>query len=202
MTMRSEQIRVESNVSIKKYAMVTTVFTPKLIDLLDFIRMQAQEDKLKKFLDEIVKNILETIADYRKDASVSSGINIDVFGMASSLYAIYDDAVVAASIMDKINALKILLTIFSSQDEGNAPYSVTICATSPFNRKGIKLTSAEIRNELSDYADELEAWLDEYFADEYDDYCAEDQGFDIIVKIMVDLRFLSKILTQNSKISE
>jgi hypothetical protein len=55
------------------------------------------------------------------------------------------------------------------------------------------LTDAQIINELFDYADEIEAWLDVEFAEEYDDYL-EQPEFDDVVRILAELHILISYL--------
>lgn len=57
------------------------------------------------------------------------------------------------------------------------------------------MSEEEICDELLDYASEIEAWLDEYFSEEYDEY-STDEEFDIFVEIQVGLEFLARMLSE------
>lgn len=55
----------------------------------------------------------------------------------------------------------------------------------------VELDDEQIIAELFDYADEIQAWLDIHFANEYEEY-SDDEKFMETVRIMADLEFMAK----------
>ena len=74
-------------VDLRKYMMITTIATSKLIDLLDMILMQNHTERTKEHTRELKENCKACISDCRKAASASNKISPDILRTTASLYA-------------------------------------------------------------------------------------------------------------------
>lgn len=188
----------EVELSLRKYMMATTVITPKLIDLLNMILYENYPERTKEQIHKLKKNCQTYISDCRQVVSASGEVSPDILRMTASLYALWDNILVAASIQEKIQSWEICYAIARQQKANMAPYDLIVSACAKSKAEYITLSMEEICSELIDYADEIEAWLDEYFLEEYDDY-SDNEEFDRIIKIQTGLEFLAQILS-NSEI--
>lgn len=181
-------------VNLRKYMMVTAVITPKFIDLLNLILVQTHTEHTKEQIYELKKLCQTCISNCRKNASVSDDISPDILRMTASLYALWDNITVAAPLKEKVQILETCYAISRQQKDGFAPYHLEISACAQSGTDYITLSAKEICDELLDYAGEIEAWLDEYFSEEYDEYSSNEE-FDIFIEIMTEIEFLAKILS-------
>lgn len=181
-------------VNLRKYMMITTIITPKLIDLLDLILMQNHTEHIGEHIRELKKNCKTCISDCRKAASVSNKISPDILRMTASLYALWDNITVAAPIKEKVQIWETCYAIAMQQKTGIAPYRIDVSVCTQSGAEYIELSKEDICDELLDYAGEIEAWLDEYFSEEYDEY-STDEEYDIFIEIQVRLEFLAKMLS-------
>lgn len=181
-------------VNLRKYMMITTVATPKLIDLLDMILMQNHTERTREQIRELKDNCKACISDCRKTASAFNKISPDILRMTVSLYALWDNITVAAPIKEKVQIWESCYAIALQQKAGIAPYQIDVSACARSRAEYIELSKENICDELLDYAGEIEAWLDEYFSEEYDEY-STDEEYDMFVKIQVGLEFLAEILS-------
>ena len=156
--------------------------------------MQNHAERTREHTRELKENCKACISDCRKTASASNKISPDILRMTSSLYALWDNITVAAPIKEKIQIWESCYAIALQQKSGIAPFHIEVSACARSRAEYIELSNEDICDELLDYAGEIEAWLDEYFSEEYDEY-STDEEYDIFVKIQVGLEFLAEILS-------
>lgn len=180
--------------TLRKYVMATTIITPKLIDLLDLTFVQKHSDRVKELIRDITTLCQKSIYDSRKMVIIKEDISPDILRATSSLYALWDHAAISASIKEKVHFWEICYSIAAQQESDTAPYELSL---SPFAKSGVEyitLSTDEICRELLDYADEIEALLEEYFSEEYDEFNVNDE-YDIFIRIQTGLEFLTQILS-------
>lgn len=133
-----------------------------------------------------------------KDTSHSTTISLEQLYRTIQFYNEIDEKLVAASIRHKIELY------FECLDK---TLSLSASVPFPFHPTGLckinsellcTLTDEQICLELDDYADEINAWLDIEFEDEYDDYCEYDQGFDCYVELSAKLWILAKLIRERN----
>lgn len=176
---------------LRRCVMATTVMTPKLILLLDMVQTQYKDSKAAEvaFLNrrKCINYIHNCISNVMNQSPTT-------LRLAANLYYLYDDVLVTSSIRDKIIAWKTAYQIAEKQVRGSAPVKVTV-SDIPFLYTEFFLPKESIEQELNDFSDEIESWLDIYIT-EYNDFDESDEQdiYNEIVSIMTDLRFLAGIL--------
>lgn len=177
---------------LRQCVMATTVMTPKLILLLDMVQAQYKDSKVA----EVALQNRRRCTNYIHNCiSNVTSQNPTTLRLAANLYYLYDDVLVTSSIKDKIIAWKTAYQIAERQAYGIAPIKVTV-SDIPFLCQEFSLPKESIEQELNDYSDEIEAWIDIYIT-EYDDFDESDEQnvYNEIISIMTDLRFLAGILS-------
>ena len=186
---------LNASYDFRRLVLGETTFTPKFFQLLQDIGNQFTDDCL---LTKRIKDLKTSCAGYKKSCQQALAPCIDTaqLQMSSNLYALIDDITLASSIQDRLAAWHLVSTLFEAQAQGLAPYKLTITPkTIPVEYDYVNRTSGEYQDELLDYAELLQAWLDIYF-DEYDEYADDDIMTDI-VSIIVDLEYLAKALAES-----
>ncbi len=182
-----------SSIVIRKNMMAATTLTPKMFSLLDSL---FQSDILNRHiirrLDELKTDCKTSLLRSMIEAGKQSRLPSRVFHRAAQFYALKDEVILMASIQEKILLWQLSLA--------EAYQEYLYCSSNKFlpitNIRKIPKTDIpdlsfqQIQEELIDYADELDAWLEIEFSDEYDDYI-EQPEFDIFVKIAATIRVLS-----------
>lgn len=187
------------NCELRKHILCTTVFTRKFLLLIMIAKLTYENEvHFGELCDTICNRANRLLMKSAKDASRSTGISVERLYRVVYLYNEIDEKLVAASIKRKIELyFECLDKVFSK------PASTLL----PFHRSGLykinpeflcKLTDEQICLELDDYADEINAWLDIEFEDEYDDYCEQDQGFDCYVELSAKLWILAKLIRERN----
>lgn len=185
-----------NSIAIRKNMMTATILTPKMFSLFDSLsQSDAIDAHILLRLRDLRKDCEECFSQSMTEAGRESPIPSLVFRRAAQFYALKDEAILSASIQEKILLWKLSLAE-SYQEYLYCP------SRKPFSISNIRkfsdmdtpdLSAVQIQQELTDYADEMEAWLEIEFAEEYDDYC-EQMEFDMFVKIIAALRMLSEQL--------
>lgn len=175
----------------RQCVMATTIMTPKLILLLDMVQAQYKDSTVAEVALQNRRKCTNYIHNCMSNVTNQSPITLR---LAANLYYLYDDVLVTSSIRDKITAWKTAYQIAEKQVHGIAPIKVTV-SDIPFVHTDFFLPKESIEQELNDFSDEIEAWLDIYIT-EYDDFDESDEQniYDEVVSIMTDLRFLASIL--------
>lgn len=180
----------DCDAKLRQCVMATTVMTPKLILLLDMIQVQYKDSKVA----EVALQNRRKCINYIHNCMSNTNQSPSILRLAANLYYLYDDVLVTSSIRDKIIAWKTAYQIAERQVSGTSPVKLTV-SDIPFLYTEFFLARESIEQELIDFSDEIEAWLDIYIT-EYDDFDESDgqNVYDEIVSIMTDLRFLAGIL--------
>lgn len=186
---------LNASYDFRRLVLGETTFTPKFFQLLQDIGNQFTDDCL---LTKRIADLKTGCAGYKKSCQQALAPCIDTaqLQMSSNLYALIDDITLASSIQDRLAAWHLVSTLFEAQAQDLAPYKLTITPKIiPAEYDYVNRTSGEYQDELLDYAELLQAWLDIYF-DEYDEYADDDIMTDI-VSIIVDLEYLAKALAES-----
>ncbi len=177
----------------REYVMAATVITSKLLDLLRIIGYSERYDaQLKRMANDLYEDALAYKGSAVMAATSDSPFSISALLYAGSIYDKYDRKLVSASIKKKIEIWNQMMDKAIKLQQKMPPNCILF---TPFSHSIDKtdlaeLTDKQIAEELLDYADEIEAWLDLYFTDEYDDF-ADDGKFVDITKIMEGLKFMA-----------
>lgn len=182
----------ESNVNLRKHVMISTTMTTKLLMLLDMLQQEYQEKRVTQLAAELRVRCKKCLHDSICASVKECMITPDILRLAANLYSLYDNVLITATIPEKISAWKIACSIARQQHLDLAPFSLSIPQLPESKIEYCKLTPIQISDELLDYADEIDAWLNGYF-DEYDEY-SEDKEFDVFVCILTDLQFLANVI--------
>jgi len=173
--------------------MVATIITSKFLDLLRIIGYAERYDaRLKKMANDLYEDALAYKGSAMMAATSDSPFSTSALLYAGSMYDKYDRKLVSASIKNKIEVWNQMMGKATKLQQKMPPNCVlfTPFSHSIDNANLAELTDGQIVDELLDYADEIEAWLDLYFTDEYDDF-ADDGKFIDITKIMEGLKFMA-----------
>ena len=187
------------NCELRKHILCTTVFTRKFLLLIMIAKFTYEnEGRFGELCDKILDLSERLLMQSAKDTSRSSRISMERLYWVVYLYNEIDEKLVAASIRRKIDLY------FECLDKVLSEPPTTLLLFRPTGLYKINpdslcyLTDEDICLELDDYADEINAWLDVEFEDEYDDYCEEDQGFDCYVELSAKIWILSKLIRERN----
>ena len=187
------------NCELRKHILCTTVFTRKFLLLIMIAKLTYEnEGRFGELCDKILALANQLLVTSAKDASHSTTISLEQLYRTIQFYNEIDEKLVAASIRRKIDLY------FECLDKVLSEPPTTLLLFRPTGLYKInlgllcKLTDEQICQELDDYADEINAWLDIEFVDEYDDYCVEDQGFDCYVELSAKIWILSKLIRERN----
>lgn len=186
-----------NRIELRKHCMVTTVFTPKMLALFDVFRCSGgRNTNMLRCSENLVAVCNNCLSQSNINAASISNLPVFVFHRTAQLYALKDVVLLSASIQEKILLWK--LSLAEAYQEYLHHASEKILSFNgirqvPHQAEVAILTDAQIINELLDYADEIEAWLDVEFAEEYDDYL-EQPEFDDVVRILAELHILISYL--------
>lgn len=187
------------NCELRKHILCTTVFTRKFLLLIMIAKFTYEnEGRFGELCDTICNRANRLLIKSAKDASRSTGISAERLYRVVYLYNEIDEKLVAASIRKKIDLY------FECLDKTlslSAPVPFPLWPTGLYKINPASLcylTDEDICLELDDYVDEINAWLDVEFEDEYDDYCEEDQGFDCYVELSAKLWILAKLIRERN----
>lgn len=192
MTFLLPEIDINS-IAIRKNMMAVTTLTPKMFSLLDSLFQYGMlSERILLRLSDLQTDCKKCLSTSIMEASKQSHLPSKVFRRTAQFYALKDEAVLMASIQEKILLWQLSLA--------EAYQEYLYCSSNKFlpiaNIRTIlkadvpDLSFQQIQQELIDYADELDAWLEIEFSDEYDDY-VEQPEFDMFVKIAATIRVLS-----------
>lgn len=195
--MRKGETGYLKSCELKKHIFCTTVFTHKFLLLIMTTKLAYEgEGRFGELCDTIMNRSTQLLIKSAKDASHSTTIPLERLYRAVYLYNKIDEDLVAASIRHKIELYFDCLDKVLSE-----PPSPHLLFYPPgLNNMNLDipchLADEDICLELDDYADEINAWLDIEFAEEYDDYCEEDRGFDCYVELSAKLWMLSNLIRE------
>ena len=81
----------------------------------------------------------------------------------------------------------------------NLPYNISLQACSFYQPSITAICNRQnLAETINEYSEELEAWLDIQFADEYDDFTSQ-PDFDPIAELMVSLEMLTALLSRDNE---
>jgi len=184
----------------REYVMAATIITSKFLDLLRIIGYSEHYDpQLMRMADDLYQEALAYKGSTVMAASTDSSFSTSALLYAGSMYDRYDKTLVSASINQKIEVWnqKMQKAIWMQQRMPSNRILFTPFIHTTAKDELTELTNGQIVEELLDYADEIEAWLDLYFVDEYDDY-ANDGKFIDAIRIMESLKFISEQIEESS----
>ena len=192
--MISEPISCSQNLPFRLITMSTTVITPQLMTILqDVIDATSWDSDLHRCASQTLQHCQNCSRHYLSNASRQLGIHTETLLLAQNLYGILDSSILAASIEDKISLYQTVYLTAIKQTENDLqacsfyqPSITAIC-----NRQNLAET-------INEYSEELEAWLDIQFADEYDDFTSQ-PDFDPIAELMVSLEMLTALLSRDNE---
>jgi len=184
----------ENDGAFRHCVMASIVMTPKLTMLLDIIQQQYKKGRIAQYAEENRRTCKQYINNALARAADSASVDVSILRTTANLYAIYDDAIIAAKIQDKITAWKTAYVIALRQKDELCPFRLENSLIPMSKMDFCQLSNKDISNELLDYAEEIEAWIDVYFSEDFDNYSAEDDAFDGILGIMASLRILASEL--------
>jgi len=189
------EIDIDSIV-IRKNMMAVTILTPKMLSLLDFLQKSCNlDDRTLLRVNELIQSCKDCLSKSIAESSRKSKLPSRIFRRTAQFYSLKDEVILSASIQEKILLWR--LSLAESYQEylyctSQKFLSITTIREIP-KTNILDLSLEQIILELIDYADEIDAWFDIEFADEYDDY-HEQSEFDDLVKISASLRILSEQL--------
>lgn len=193
--MRKGETGYLKSCELRKHILCTTVFTHKFLLLIMIAKLAYEgEGRLGELCDKICNQTKLLLMESAKEASRSTGITLEQFYRVVYLYNKIDENLIAASIRHKIELYFDCLDKVLSEPPSLHLLFYPLGLNSIVPDFSCHLADEEICLELDDYADEITAWLDIEFADEYDDYCEADQGFDCYVELSAKLWMLSKLI--------
>ena len=80
--------------------------------------------------------------------------------------------------------------------ENDLPYNISLQACSFYQPSITAICNRQnLAETINEYSEEIEAWLDIQFADEYDDFTSQ-PDFDPITELMVSLEMLTTLLSE------
>lgn len=187
------------NCELRKHILCTTVFTRKFLLLIMIAKLAYDgEGRFGELCDKILALANHLLITSAKDASHSTTISLEQLYRTIQFYNEIDEKLVAASIRHKIDLYFECLDKVLSEPPTTLLlfYPTGLCKINP--ELLCTLTDEQICLELDDFADEIDAWLDIEFEDEYDDYCEQDQGFDCYVELSAKIWILSKLIRERN----
>jgi len=189
----------ETRVSYREYVMAATIITSKFLDLLRIVVYSEHYDpRLRRMADDLYQAAMAYKGSAVMAAATDSPFSTSALLYASTMYDKNDKTLVSASIKQKIEIWNQKMQKAIWMQQRMPPNRILF---TPFTHLITKdelaeLTNEQIVEELLDYADEIEAWLDLYFVDEYDDF-ANDGKFIDAVRIMDGLKFLAERIEES-----
>lgn len=195
--MKKGENQLIENCEFRKHMLCVTVLTRKFILLFMIVKYAYEnEGRFDELCDAICRQAKLLLMESAKEASRSTGITLEQLYRVVYLYNKIDENLIAASIRHKIELY------FDCLDKVLSELPSPHLLFYPLGLNNMELpcylTDEEICLELDDYVDEIAAWLDIEFEDEYDDYCEEDQGFDCYVELSAKLWMLSKLIRERN----
>lgn len=177
-------------------AMSSTVFTPKFFALLDRVRQPDFPHHLAECAAETRRRCRRYVHQIFSSPAIKEPADPQTLRLAAKLYAIFDDILLAAPMEEKIGLWKASYLAAEQQLLQTASFKVDISdipAIPPESSSGTSFRQlcCGMAGELLDYSDELEAWLDLHFVNEFDSY-SEASPFDEVVQVISDLRSMAK----------
>ncbi len=197
--MRKGETGYFESCELRKHILCTTVFTHKFHLLLQIAKYASEKNgHFDELCDTICKRAKQLLMESARSASRSTGITLEQLYRVVYLYNKIDENLIAASIRHKIELYFDCLDKVLSEPPSLHLLFYPLGLNSIVPDFSCHLADEEICLELDDYADEITAWLDIEFEDEYDDYCVEDQGFDCYVELSAKLWILSKLIRERN----
>ena len=177
--------------------MSTTVITPQLMIILqDIIDAASWDSDLHRCASQTLQHCQDCSRHYLFNASRQLGINTETLLLAQNLYGILDSSILAASIEDKISLYQTVYLTALKQTENDLPYNISLQACSFYQPSITAICNRQnLAETINEYSEEIEAWLDIQFADEYDDFTSQ-PDFDPITELMVTLEMLTALLSE------
>lgn len=176
--MISEPISCSQNLPFRLITMSTTVITPQLMTILqDVIDATSWDSDLHRCASQTLQHCQNCSRHYLSNASRQLGIHTETLLLAQNLYGILDSSILAASIEDKISLYQTVYLTALKQAENDLPYNISLQACSFYQPSITAICNRQnLAETINEYSEELEAWLDIQFADEYDDFTSEYSG--------------------------
>lgn len=197
--MKEGKNQLIENREFRKHILCATVLTRKFVMLVMIAKcIYENEGRFGELCDTILDRSAQLLTESARNASNSTGILTERLYHTIQLYNEKDEKLVAASIRHKI---KLYLECLDEALSAPSPVPLPLHPTGLYRINTellCDLTDDQICLELIDYADEIDAWLDIEFEDEYDDYCIEDQGFDCYVELSAKLWMLAKLIREHN----
>lgn len=181
----------------REYVMASTILSAKFVYLLQIVENTL---RYNSYVHELAAKVRCNSNNYKrsilKTASADTGLPLDILLHCSAFYSKIDLQISAASIEKKISIWNNCM-IKAMESKKQMPNNFILAPAIPLAKKEllVELDDEQIVSELLDYADEIQAWLDIHFADEYDEY-SDDEKFMDIVCIMVDLEFMANCIKE------
>lgn len=177
-------------------AMSSTVFTPKFFALLDQVRQPGFPKHLAECSAETRRRCRKLVHQVFSSPEIQEPADPKTLRLAAKLYAIFDDILLVAPMEEKISLWKASYLAAEQQLLQTASFKLDLSdipAIPPEQNPDISFRQlcCGMSGELLDYSDELEAWLDLHFVNEFDAY-SESAPFDEVVQVISDLRSMAK----------
>lgn len=167
-------LNFESTASME-YICAVTVLTPKMQELFHIANEQSCGKTEHPNLRHLLRLISETEADCktliekcRKNLSETEGFSEELLKNTETIYWYHDYVILAGSIQEKIKQWIFAFALAASERDLTGGNEI-LKAYKEADKKLIarsELSSSDLADELTSYADEMEAWLDIELVDE------------------------------------
>lgn len=177
-------------------AMSSTVFTPKFFALMDQVRQPDFSPHLTECAAETRRRCRKIVHQVFSSPAIKEPADPQTLRLAAKLYAIFDDILLAAPMEEKISLWKASYLAAEQQLLQTASFKLSISDIPTIPLKwgsdiSFRQLCCGLTGELLDYSDELQAWLDLHFVNEFDPY-SEASPFAEIVQVIADLQSIAK----------
>lgn len=178
---------------VRKHVFCSTVFSAKFFLLFSAASSVCKDSpNLSRLCVDVVAEANRLHSESLEDAAAASGLSQDAFRRADALFDDENNRLIVASIRRKIaiwedclaKALESDVSAEMQAEDSEEPEPDEPCV----------LFLEDVVLDLLDLADEIEAWLDVEFAEEYDDFREENQGFDDFVRLLAIVRLLAELV--------
>lgn len=158
---------VWDSVTANKYILFSIAFPEQIKLLIQSICKCYPDGTISRVAEALNREILEYSSEYRRDLSIEWNIPESVFETADKLYSAFDEAILTASLGDKLDLWKLAFYLSYNQETGFS--NVRIMVSLAAQKRLALIRSEQARNYagdfLNDYVDDFDAWAENYIYD-------------------------------------